>query len=154
MKSPMKRWLAFPALISLCAAMVFAQKPAASLRSAEEELKQIEKSWSDAQMTRNVDALRDILATDWVGVGWDGAMSDTSSALADLKAPGNSLQNIEMGPMTVRIFGNTAVVTGTDVEKSTEHGKDSSGKYIWTDVFVKQKGKWKAVASQSAKMAE
>ena len=56
--------------------------------------------------------------------------------------------------MKVRIFGNTAVVTGSDVEKSKEHGKDSSGKYIWTDVFVKQNGKWRAVASQSAKVAE
>jgi hypothetical protein len=56
--------------------------------------------------------------------------------------------------MTVRIFGSTAIVTGTNTEKSMEHGKDSSGKYIWTDVFVKQEGRWRAVASQSAKFAE
>jgi len=45
-------------------------------------------------------------------------------------------------------------VTGSDTEKSREYGKDSSGKYIWTDVFVKQKGMWRAVASQSAKVPE
>jgi hypothetical protein len=45
-------------------------------------------------------------------------------------------------------------VTGSDTEKSKEHGKDSSGKYIWTDVFVKQNGKWRAIASQSAKVPE
>ena len=98
--------------------------------------------------------LRDILADDWVGLGWDGEMSDKAKALADLKSPGSSLDSIEMGPMKVRVFGNTAVVTGSDTEKSMEHGKDSSGKYIWTDVFVKQKGTWRAVASQSAKVPE
>jgi hypothetical protein len=48
--------------------------------------------------------------------------------------------------MAVRVFGNTAVVTGSDTEKSMENGKDTSGKYVWTDVFVKQNGKWRAVA--------
>ena len=57
-----------------------------------------------------------------------------------------------MGPLRVRVFGNTAVVTGSDTEKSTEGGKDTSGKYIWTDVFVKQNGKWRAVSSQITKV--
>ena len=150
----MKRLIATPWLVVLCAGMALAQKPAASSNAAEKELKQIENAWTDAQKTRNVDRLRDILADDWVGLGWDGEMSDKAKALADMKSPGNSLDNIEMGPMKVRIFGNTAVVTGSDTEKSMEHGKDSSGRYIWTDVFVKQKGTWRAVASQSAKVAE
>ncbi len=150
----MKRLIATPWIMVLCAGMALAQKPAASSNAAEKELKQIENAWTDAQKTRNVDRLRDILADDWVGLGWDGEMSDKAKALADMKSPGNSLDNIEMGPMKVRIFGNTAVVTGSDTEKSMEHGKDSSGRYIWTDVFVKQKGTWRAVASQSAKVAE
>jgi hypothetical protein len=29
------------------------------------------------------------------------------------------------------------------------HGKDSSGKYVWMDVFVKRDGKWRAVRSES-----
>ena len=148
------RLIATPLMIALSAGMVLAQKPADSNRAAEGELKRIENTWTDAQKTRNVDKLRDILADNWAGLGWDGETSDKTKALADLKSPGNSLDNIEMGPMKVRIFGNTAVVTGSNTEKSMEHGKDSSGRYIWTDVFVKQKGTWRAVASQSAKVAE
>jgi hypothetical protein len=51
--------------------------------------------------------------------------------------------------MKVRIFGDVAVVTGSDDEKSSYKGKDTSGHYVWIDVFVKRKGKWQAVASQS-----
>jgi hypothetical protein len=55
--------------------------------------------------------------------------------------------------MKVRIYGNTAIVTGTDTEKSEYHGKDSSGKYLWTDVFVFRNGRWQAVSSQSTRLA-
>ena len=150
----MKRLIATPLMISLCGGMLFAQTPAVSRKDAEQELKQIENSWTDAQKSKNVEKLREILADDWVGLGWDGATSDKAHALAELKSASNSLDGIEMRTMTVRIFGNTAVVTGSDTEKSTEHGKDSSGKYLWTDVFVRQQGRWRAVASQSARLHE
>ena len=32
------------------------------------------------------------------------------------------------------------------------HGKDSSGKYVWTDIFVLRNGRWQVVASQSTRM--
>ena len=52
--------------------------------------------------------------------------------------------------MKVRVFGDTAVVTGTEVETTVQDGKTSSDHYVWTDVFVKRNGKWLAVASQTA----
>lgn len=141
-------------LIVLFAGAVLAQKAPTTAKGAQDELKQIENHWTDAQKSRNVDKLRDILADGWLGIGWDGTTSDKAKALRDLKSPANSLDSVEMGTMMIRIFGNTAVVTGTETEKSMEHGKDSSGKYVWTDVFVKQNGKWRAVTSQSAKVPE
>ena len=57
----MTRLIAAPLMIALCARMVLAQKPAASNRAAENELKQIENTWTEAQKTRNVDKLRNIL---------------------------------------------------------------------------------------------
>ena len=116
-------------------------------------LKQIENDWIDASKSKNTNKLAEILADDWMGIGWDGKTSDKAKAVADLKGPGYSFEAVEVGPMKVRFFGNTAVVTGSDTEKSKgADGKDTSGKYAWTDVFVKQSGKWKAVASQSAKL--
>jgi len=128
-----------------------AKKPAAAPNAAVDELKQIENDWADASKTKNADKLASILADSWVELGWDGKTTTKAKALEDLNKPGNSLDSIEVGPMKVRIFGNTAVVTGSDTEKSMEDGKDTSGKYLWTDVFVKQNGKWLAVASQSTK---
>ena len=144
----MKRLIAAMLMAAVCAgmslawgqAMGAAPKKTATGNATADELRQIENDWVDAVKNRNADKLADILADNWVGLGWNGKRMDKAKSLADLKSPGNSLDNIEMGRMTVRIFGNTAVVTGSDTEKSMEDGKDSSGKYLWTDVFVKQNG--------------
>ncbi len=157
----MKRFTVTLLMMALSAGMLLAQaqtkaadakKPAASANAASDELKQIENDWVEASKAKNAEKLGDILADSWVALEWDGQRMDKAKALAEMKTPGNSLDTIEMGPMTVRVFGNTAVVTGSDTEKSMENGKDTSGKYVWTDVFVKQNGKWRAVASQSTKV--
>ncbi len=155
----MKRVTATLLMMALSTGIMLAQsksgdtkKAAPSASAAADELKQIENDWVNAVKTKNAARLGEILADDWVGLGWDGQQSDKAKALANLKAAGYTLDTIEMGPMHVRIFGDSAVVNGSDTEKSTEKGKDTSGKYIWTDVFVKQNGKWKAVSSQSTKV--
>jgi ketosteroid isomerase-like protein len=115
-------------------------------------LEKLEHEWIAAQKAKDPAKLAEILADNWIGVDWDGATEDKTAALEHLKMPGYGIESIEMGPMKVRFFGNTAIVTGTDTEKSRQDGRDSSGKYAFTDVFVKHKGKWKAVASQNAKL--
>ena len=52
--------------------------------------------------------------------------------------------------MDVKVLGRAAVVQGGDTEKSMANGKDTSGKWVWMDVFVMRDGKWVAVRSQSA----
>ena len=133
--------------LGICAGMAVAQKP-----SVEDELKQIEYDWVNAQKAKNADRLAEILANTWVSIEWDGKTTNKTTALAHMKMPGYTPESIEMGPMTVRVFGKIAVVTGSDTEKGTEDGKDASGKFVWTDVFVKQGGKWRAVSSQSTKV--
>jgi ketosteroid isomerase-like protein len=144
--------------IALCAGMAFAQTktdtkaPAASASAVSDELKQIEMDWSAALKAKDTARLAEIVADGWSELDSSGKTITKAKLLADMKAPGNTLDSIEMGPMNVRVFGNTAIVTGSDIEKSTDSGKDTSGKYIWTDVFVKQNGKWRAVASQNTKV--
>jgi len=56
----------------------------------------------------------------------------------------------EISDLKVRVYGkNTAVVTGRSVQKGTENGKDYSGDYLFTRVYVKQNGHWLTVALQT-----
>jgi len=146
---------------ALCAGGAFAQKEretadrskvtGADNSAVAEELKRIENDWVEAAKAKDEAKLSAILADNWMEQTWDGKSVDKSKAMAEMKEEGNTLDEIELGPMDVRVMGNVAVVTGSNTEKSMMEGKDTSGKYYWTDVFVKESGKWRAVASQSSK---
>ncbi len=90
------------------------------------------------------------MADDWIAIGADGKSQTKAQRAAEIKAA--HISSATMGDMKVRVFGDTAVVTGTDDESTMEDGKKSSDHYAWTDVFVKRNGKWLAVASQTAQI--
>jgi uncharacterized protein (TIGR02246 family) len=115
-----------------------------------ETVKQIEHDWVDAVKAGDADKVSEILADDWIGVGYDGTRETKKNHLAEMKSGTAKLESFEFGPMDVKVLGSVAVVQGSNTEKSTStDGKDSSGKYAWMDVFVKRDGKWVIVRSQS-----
>lgn len=126
-------------------------------QGVEQTLMQMEKDWAQvgqnkANIANDLKTLDRMMADDWAGLDFQGNAETKTQAMANLKAGTSTTQSIELGPMKVRVFGDTAIVTGSDTEKSTYKGKDSSGKYVWTDIFVKRNGKWQAVSSQSTKV--
>jgi ketosteroid isomerase-like protein len=126
--------------------------PPASQANDEQVLMQIEREWADAPAKRDAAALDRIIADDWTSFTWDGETVGKAQVIADAKLGANTAQSQELGPMRVRIFGDTAVVTGSVSGKSQYQGRDMSGHYIWTDVFVKRNGHWQAVASQTTRV--
>jgi hypothetical protein len=70
--------------------------------------------------------------------------------VAGIKSGDYKIASFDFGPMTVKIVGGLAIVQGTDTEKSTTKGKDSSGKFLWMDVFTKRGDNWVAVRSVDA----
>lgn len=148
----MKKLLGTILLVCVCVGLAFAQAtpPPAKAPSTSQMVKQLEHDWLEAAKTADLDKLGQIIADDWAGIGPDGAKETKASLLADVKSGANTLASYEIGPMEVKVMGSVAVVQGSDTEKSTTKGKDSSGKYVWMDVFAKRDGKWMAVRSQSA----
>jgi hypothetical protein len=120
--------------------------------SVEETLIQMEQAWSQADIKRDATALNQILAEDWIGTDFEGTLLNKAQALTGISSGSGTLQSTVLRDMKVRVYGSTAVVTGTDTEKGEYHGKDSSGRYLWTDVFVRRNGRWQAVSSQSTKL--
>jgi ketosteroid isomerase-like protein len=148
----MKKLVGAVLLVSAWVGLAFAQAqtPPAKSPSVAEAVKQLEHDWVDATKAGDADKLGQILADDWAGIGNDGSKQTKQSYMADWKSGKSKLESFESGPMDVKVMGSVAVVQGSDTEKSTTNGKDSSGKYAWMDVFAKRDGKWVAVRSQTA----
>jgi ketosteroid isomerase-like protein len=115
-----------------------------------ETLQAMEYAWLNAEKNHDTAAFEKIVADDWIALGPDGKSQTKAERAAEIKAA--HITSATMGDMKVRVFGDTAVVTGTDDEITMEDGKKSSDHYAWTDVFVKRNGKWLAVASQTAQI--
>ena len=122
----------------------------ASTESAERALIQMERDWADAIVKHDAATVSRIVAEDWSETSWDGTSFGKAQALADL--PFGTTESMTMDPIKVRVFGHVAIVTAGDVEKSTFKGKDTSGHYVWTDVYLNREGRWQVVATQGSKV--
>ncbi len=147
----MKRALLALSLLPLTNALFAQTKP--SKESVEQTLLQMEHDWSDADVKKDPVALNRILAEDWIGIDFQGTTMTKADVMKDLKSDLTATDSTELREMRVRVFGNTALISGRDIEKSQYKGRDSSGVYVWTDVFVQRNGRWQAVSSQSTKLA-
>ena len=145
----MTRFLGVILLVAACLSPIYGQAKSPASGTAD-AIKQLERDWVNAQKAGDVAKLGQILADDWMGLGFDGTKTTKKQALDNIKSGANKLDSFEIGPMDVQVIGNVAIVQGSDTEKSSFKGKDTSGKWVWMDVFAMRDGKWQAVRSQSA----
>jgi hypothetical protein len=120
----------------------------------EQALIRIEGEWGDAMTKHDMVALDRILGDDHTVISKDGRVHTKAEELANYKSEESSNELSDFEPMNVRVFSDTAVVTGGQREKSVNFGKNTSGFYRWTDVFVKRDGRWQAVASELTRVEE
>ena len=90
------------------------------------------------------------LAENYVFTGPDGLSMGKAQSIQDLKSGSLKLQAASLDNSKVHVYGDTAIVTYSSNDKGTYKGKDISGKTRWTDVFVRQKGRWMVVASHGS----
>jgi uncharacterized protein (TIGR02246 family) len=138
-------------LVCACVGPALAQtaSPPAKAPSVSQVVKQLERDWLDAEKAGDADKVSQVLADDWKGVYGDGTKLGKQEFVASVKSGAMKIESFEIAPMEVKVMGNVAVVQGGDTEKSSNNGKDTSGRWIWMDVFVNRDGKWAAVRSQT-----
>lgn len=99
---------------------VQAQQPKADSDAAiSQTLQAIERAWLNAEKNHDVAAFEKIVADDWIAINPDGKSQAKGERAAEIKAAHTTSPTI--GDMKVRVFGDAAVVTGTDDEIT--HGR-------------------------------
>ena len=128
--------------------------------SVEQELLKLERDWLDAYTKRDVAAMERIEADDFMITFADGAVRTKADEIANLKKPAPEGQPpIFMTADTkVRVYGDTAVLTGKVIMKGTyaegpKKGEQYNLQYRYTDVYVKRNGRWQVVASHLTGLA-
>jgi ketosteroid isomerase-like protein len=125
-----------------------AGKAAAAASSAEDEIKAIEKERAAAATKADVTTLAKYTSDDYTFIDRTGRVSDKQQTMSRLKSGDIKLTANDLSDLKVRLYGNTAVVTGRADVKGTNAGKDMSGPILFTRVYVKKDGRWQSVAFQ------
>jgi ketosteroid isomerase-like protein len=115
--------------------------------SLVDKFTKIENEWWEADKKKDTKALGQILADDWFYLGPQGTMTKAQE-LAEAEKRDENIESVTLTDMKVRVYGDVAIVTMREHENSTKKNTDSSGDYLYTDVFVKRQGRWQAVNSQ------
>jgi ketosteroid isomerase-like protein len=127
------------------------QQPDFSAVTSNDEhiLKQLEQDWLDAYRDGDAEKMGRILADDFVGRWGDGSTTDKRGTVEPVRTGAEKHSANQLVECKVRIYGDTAVVTGIQTEQSVLEGRDGSGTYSYTDIFVKRHGNWQIVASET-----
>lgn len=130
-------------------ALAAAPSLAAPATTAESQIIEIERVWNAAVAARDPQTVDTILSQDFTFIGADGKQYGRADLLRMI-----GRKDIEVDPFTteevqVRIYGDTAVVTGRFTQVARQGGKSFTMPLRYTDVYVREGKSWKAVSAQA-----
>ncbi|MEY2540964.1 MAG: hypothetical protein QOI22_566 [Verrucomicrobiota bacterium] len=121
--------------------------------AAEEQLKKLEQDWAEAYVKRDTAFVQKITTDDFAFIGPDGNMVSKGEYVKSIEGE-TVFTAFKTEELKVRVYGDAAVVLGRATVTTKSKGEDESGTFSFTDVFVKQKGEWKAVSGHVTPVAK
>jgi ketosteroid isomerase-like protein len=118
-------------------------------KSAVEEIRLLEEERNQAILHDDSAALERMTSDDYTFVTLRGEMLTKAAIVQNFRSGAAKYQSREISDLNIRVYGNSAVVTGRAIQKGAENGKDYSGDYWFTRVYINQGGRWITVALQT-----
>lgn len=148
----MVRQIRIAVLAGLIVAPLLMPAPAASQddEKAMQEVKELRNKWMEAEESKNVSFLQQILADEFTAVNAQGQALDRAHFLARMQDPNRILHVRNPRESTLHIYGNgtVAVLTEHVTVDGTDKGKPFGGEFRFVRIFAKQGGTWKVVLAQ------
>jgi ketosteroid isomerase-like protein len=149
----MRHILAIAAMMVAVPVSVFAHAQGTAASSNDEQaLMKLEQEFTDILLKGDGAALERLLADTLTLTEPDGTIRDKAGFVAVVKSGELKFASLQTHDMKVQVYGDTAVVTYHVTEKVTVKGQDRSGESRWTDVFVRQGGRWQLVAAHGSRI--
>ena len=144
----MKTTFLLLALLPILASPIFSLAADTGPANDEQQIRKIEQEWLDAILKRDATYLQKIEARDFRVTGPSGRTLNKEEDIKETASGETVFETMKIEELKVRLYGETAIANGVASVTSRRQGKEESGRYAWTDVFVKMNGEWKAVSAQ------
>jgi len=133
--------------LSLCS---LGQDLSEDSHSRESQLIALERMWNEAQLHRDAKALAGMIGDKFVDTEWNGDVSERGKFLADIADPRFKVLSMNIQDLKVRLYQDSAIVTGVYRAKGTFQGKPYDHLGRFTDTWVFDNARWQCVASHTS----
>lgn len=140
----MRLWIAI-------AAATLTAAPAAAA-TADAAIRQLESDWAAALIKKDFATIERVLASNWSSQDDWPEPTTRDALIASFRSGDDVTKSIELGAMRIEVIGDVAIVQGSETVVSSYKGRDTSGRYNWTDAVRKRAGTWQVVFSQVTKV--
>ncbi|MEM1121809.1 MAG: nuclear transport factor 2 family protein [Bacteroidota bacterium] len=121
------------------------------LTRAEKEVLSVLHRWKMAYINRNAVPLETILADHWTYSGnSNGQLGRKETTIEGTKNAKGQFLAANFKNLQTQKIGDVVIVKGQEELITEEGGKTSSGWLMFTDIFQKIDGKWRAIATHSS----
>jgi ketosteroid isomerase-like protein len=118
-----------------------------------EELVAAAREWDRAMVANDPVAIGRYMAEDWIIVGSDGSTNNKAGFLELVRSGVLTHDVMESHDLDVRIYGDTAVMTGRGVSGGAFNGQRFHELERVSCVFVRQDGTWRCVLTHLSRLS-
>lgn len=118
----------------------------------EASLKRQAAAWDVAIISKDRPAIAANMAESFMQIDSDGSTADKRQFIDDVVAEDLTISPYTVENLRIRIYGTTALLTGTTIMHGTFKGKPFTSHYRFTDTYVKQHGRWQVVNVQTTRI--
>ena len=122
-------------------------------REATQQVLAVDEARRLAMLHGDITALDALLADDVTFFWGDGTADNKASALELFRSGQLRYTQLEYGDTRVRLYGDSAVVTGQARIKMQVEGHEKSQTVRVTRVYIHQQGRWQMVANQTTRVS-
>ncbi len=114
----------------------------------EDSVRAVETARGRALLQADTIALSRMVADEFIEISRLGTRRTRAENIRDIASGELRLTSVRYDSLTVRIYGDVAVLQGMADNTGTFRGFPFSGKIRYTRIFVRRDGRWQAVAMQ------
>jgi lysophospholipase L1-like esterase/ketosteroid isomerase-like protein len=140
-------------VLALCVfpLVLWSQKPTPE---DEKAVLDTEYAWCQAYLKADAAALAEIELDGFILTDPQGRAVTKEDELAELKSGSTRFIELSSHELSLRVYGDTAIVTGRTVLNAIEDKEPHQGIFQFTDTFVRQGGRWRVATEQVTRIGD
>lgn len=139
------------AILAITATLLVTNSVSAAT-SPEDAVRALETTRGEALLMADTAAIGRMTADDFVEISRLGQIRTKADNLRELASGALKLTSVKYDSLSVRVYGDVAVLQGVADNTGTFRGFPFAGKLRYTRIFVQRDGRWQAVAMQHTMM--